>query len=82
MPTTDDTDAPGMDVRARVRELWLSVLPDGTSGTFTEAGGDSLSGLRLLGALHKTLGLRVPFDTLNTAGDVNDFADRVARMTT
>lgn len=82
MPTTDDTDARDGDVRAQVRELWLTVLPDATSGSFTEAGGDSLSGLRLLGAIHKSLGLRVPFDTLSAAADVDDFAERVANQTT
>lgn len=81
MPTTDDA-APEVDVRAHVRELWLTILPDGTSGTFTEAGGDSLSGLRLLGAIHKNLGLRVPFDDLSAATDVDDFAGRVARLAT
>ncbi|MEU9891161.1 acyl carrier protein [Sphaerisporangium sp. NPDC051017] len=82
MPTTDDADAPEVDVREHVRKLWLGILPDGTSGTFAEAGGDSLSGLRLLGAIHKTLGIRVPFGDLNTAASVEDFVDRVARRTT
>jgi acyl carrier protein len=82
MPTADDADAQERDVRAHVRELWLTILPNGTSGSFTEAGGDSLSGLRLLGAIHKSLGLRVPFNTLNTATSVDDFAKRVARQAT
>jgi hypothetical protein len=75
---TDDTAMP--DVRAQVRQLWLSAVLDGVSGTFTEAGGDSLSGLRLIGAVYKSVHIRVAWDVLNTAADVDDFADRVARM--
>ncbi|WP_433364446.1 acyl carrier protein [Streptosporangium sp. CA-115845] len=65
------------DLRALVRDLWLSLLPDGHSGTFTDGGGDSLSALRLIGAVYGACGVRMTWDDLSTATDVGDFAARV-----
>jgi hypothetical protein len=76
MSINDSTGA--QHIRTQVRHLWLSVVPEGATGTFADAGGDSLSGLRLLGAVYKSLGIRVAWDDLNSAADADDFANRVA----
>lgn len=47
-------------------------------GSFRQVGGDSLCGLRLLGAIYKTLGVRLTWTDLDGADDADDFASKVA----
>lgn len=67
------------DVGAAVRALWAAAVgPSGlTTQPFLDSGGTSLSGLRLLGAVHKTLEVRVNWRDLTAAADADDFARRV-----
>lgn len=69
------------DVRATVSKLWLDIVPGGEAMSFTEAGGDSLSGLRLLGAIYKATGVRIDWQDLDSAACAEDFADLVAART-
>ncbi|MEV0595595.1 acyl carrier protein [Nonomuraea cavernae] len=73
-----DTPDTEREIRARVRGLWLRLLPDGHSGGFTDCGGDSLTALRLIGAVYGACGVRMTLADLDTAADMEDFAARVA----
>ena len=59
-----------------VRDLWLAAGADPEAGSFTEGGGDSLSALRLLGAVHRDLGVRMRWSDLDAASSADDFAAR------
>ncbi|GII64801.1 hypothetical protein Skr01_48860 [Sphaerisporangium krabiense] len=74
MSSIDDA---GSTTRHVVRDLWSRLLPEG-HGTFTECGGDSLTALRLIGAVYGTYGVRMTLADLGTATDADDFGDRVA----
>ncbi len=65
--------------RPAVQSLWVAAVgpPGVTTQPFLDSGGTSLSGLRLLGAVHKTLGVRVSWRDLTSAADADDFARRV-----
>ncbi|GII86946.1 hypothetical protein Ssi03_49360 [Sphaerisporangium siamense] len=78
MSSIDDT---GRTARHVVRDLWSRLLPGG-HGTFTECGGDSLTALRLIGAVYGTCGVRMTLADLGTAADADDFGERVARALT
>jgi acyl carrier protein len=73
-------------IRGRVRELWAAVLAsDGADPaearpdvSFFDAGGTSLSALRLLGALHGEFGVRLSWSDIRAASDVDDLSTRVA----
>jgi len=73
-------------IRERVRELWTAVLAADGAGpaqvrpdlSFFDAGGTSLSALRLLGALHGEFGVRLSWGDIRAASDVDDLSTRVA----
>jgi hypothetical protein len=72
---------PATDPRDVVRRMWREAARSDAVGSFRQLGGDSLSGLRLLGAIYKTLGVRLtwtgspalPYEPLVTASEADRF---------
>ncbi|MFD8559668.1 acyl carrier protein [Streptosporangium canum] len=75
MSSTDDPVP--QDLRDQVCALWRRVVAEPNRGTFTDCGGDSLSGLRLIGAVYGLCGVRMTWEDLHEAADAEDFAERV-----
>lgn len=78
MSSTTGTNEPGL--HERVCQLWADLVPQAGRGTFTDCGGDSLSGLRLIGAVYGICGVRMTWNDLSTAADADDFAARVTAV--